>query len=245
MFFSATKLFQNKDANLRRMVYLIIKELSPSSDEVIIITSTLMKDMSSKIDLYRANAIRVLCKIIDSQLLQQIERYLKQAIVDKSAVVASSVLCATMHLLSQNGEIARRWVNEIQEAVDSRHAMVQFHGVALMHAIRANDRLAVSKLVKTLTRTNLKSPLAQCLLVRYIAQVCGGVVFDVLDRGTVTMMVMMVMCPMQTRVYICHQIHAIARLTPGYCRDDWWQRASAVLRLFGRVPAPQERDGHL
>lgn len=172
MFFSATKLFQNKDANLRRMVYLIIKELSPSSDEVIIITSTLMKDMSSKIDLYRANAIRVLCKIIDSQLLQQIERYLKQAIVDKSAVVASSVLCAAMHLLSQNGEIARRWVNEIQEAVDSRHAMVQFHGVALMHAIRANDRLAVSKLVKTLTRTNLKSPLAQCLLVRYIAQVC-------------------------------------------------------------------------
>lgn len=171
MFFSATKLFQNKDANLRRMVYLIIKELSPSSDEVIIITSTLMKDMSSKIDLYRANAIRVLCKIIDSQLLQQIERYLKQAIVDKSAVVASSVLCAAMQLLSQNGDIARRWVNEIQEAVDSRHPMVQFHGVALMHAIRANDRLAVSKLVKMLTRTNLKSPLAQCLLVRYIAQV--------------------------------------------------------------------------
>ena len=39
---------------------------------------SLMKDMTSKSDLYRANAIRVLCRIIDSQMLLQIERYLKQ-----------------------------------------------------------------------------------------------------------------------------------------------------------------------
>lgn len=47
---------------------------------MIIITSSLMKDMNNtKNELYRANAIRVLCRIIDSQLLLQIERYLKQA----------------------------------------------------------------------------------------------------------------------------------------------------------------------
>ena len=74
-----TKLYQSKDANLRRMVYLVIKDVCPGSDEVIIITSSLMKDMNSKTDLYRSNAIRVLCSIIDSQLLGQIERYLKQA----------------------------------------------------------------------------------------------------------------------------------------------------------------------
>lgn len=51
-----------------------------------------MKDMNSKQDLYRANAIRVLFKIIDSGLLTQIERYLKQAVVDKNSVVASSAL---------------------------------------------------------------------------------------------------------------------------------------------------------
>ncbi len=37
-----------------------------------------MKDMNSKTDLYRSNAIRVLCSITDPQLLGQIERYLKQ-----------------------------------------------------------------------------------------------------------------------------------------------------------------------
>jgi len=34
VFFAVTKLFQSSDAGLRRLVYLMIKELSPSSDEV-------------------------------------------------------------------------------------------------------------------------------------------------------------------------------------------------------------------
>lgn len=57
-----------------------------------------MKDMNSKTDMYRANAIRVLCRIIDGTLLTQIERYLKQAIVDKNPVVASAALVSGIHL---------------------------------------------------------------------------------------------------------------------------------------------------
>lgn len=47
----------------------------------------------------------------------------------------------------------------------------QFHAVALLHALRATDRLAISKLVTSLVRGSVRSPLAQCLLVRYVAQV--------------------------------------------------------------------------
>jgi hypothetical protein len=36
---------------------------------------------------------------VDSQLLAQIERYLKQAVVDKSPVVAASVLSSAVHLM--------------------------------------------------------------------------------------------------------------------------------------------------
>ena len=53
-------------------------QVGPGSDEVIIIVSSLMKDMTSKVDLYRSNAIRVLCSIADSQVLGNIERYFKQ-----------------------------------------------------------------------------------------------------------------------------------------------------------------------
>ncbi|GJN08551.1 hypothetical protein PR202_ga26486 [Eleusine coracana subsp. coracana] len=171
VFFATTKLFQSKDAGLRRLVYLMIKELSPSSDEVIIVTSSLMKDMNSKTDMYRANAIRVLCRIIDGSLLTQIERYLKQAIVDKNPAVASAALVSGIHLVQANPEIVKRWSNEVQEAVQSRSALVQFHGLALLHQIRQNDRLAISKLVSGLTRGTIRSPLAQCLLIRYASQV--------------------------------------------------------------------------
>ncbi|GKV42847.1 hypothetical protein SLEP1_g50210 [Rubroshorea leprosula] len=171
VFFSVTKLFQSRDIGLRRMVYLMIKELSPSADEVIIVTSSLMKDMNSKTDMYRANAIRVLCRITDGTLLTQIERYLKQAIVDKNPVIASAALVSGIHLLQTNPEIVKRWSNEVQEAVQSRAALVQFHALALLHQIRQNDRLAVSKLVTSLTRGSVRSPLAQCLLIRYTSQV--------------------------------------------------------------------------
>ncbi|ESW29922.1 hypothetical protein PHAVU_002G109800 [Phaseolus vulgaris] len=50
-------------------------------------------------------------------------------------------------------------------------ALVQFHALALLHQIRQNDRLAVSKLVTSLTRGTIRSPLSWCLLIRYTSQV--------------------------------------------------------------------------
>ena len=82
-FFAITKLFQSKDTVLRRMVYLGIKCLSTIAEDVIIVTSSLTKDMTGKEDMYRASAIRALCTITDATMLQAIERYMKQAIVDR------------------------------------------------------------------------------------------------------------------------------------------------------------------
>ena len=91
--------------------------------------------------------------------------------MDKSSVVASAALVSGIHLLDGNSEIVRRWTNEIQEALQSKVALVQFHALALLHRVRQSDRQAVSKLVTTLTRGTVRSPLAQCLLIRYTAQV--------------------------------------------------------------------------
>lgn len=52
------------------MVYLVIKELSTIAEDVIMVTSSLMKDMQPKSEvIYRANAIRALCKIIDVNII--------------------------------------------------------------------------------------------------------------------------------------------------------------------------------
>lgn len=66
------------------------------------------------------------CPIDVCYLSPQVERYLKQAVVDKSPAVASAVLVSAMHLLVHNSEIIKRWVNEIQEAAASRSPMVRF-----------------------------------------------------------------------------------------------------------------------
>ena len=80
VFFGVTKLFQSSDNGLRRMVYLFIKEVADSCnpDDVIIVTSSLTKDMNGDVDLYRSNSIRVLARIVDAAMLGAIERYMKQ-----------------------------------------------------------------------------------------------------------------------------------------------------------------------
>ncbi|KMZ07035.1 coatomer subunit gamma isoform X3 [Drosophila simulans] len=165
-FFAMTKLFQSKDVVLRRMVYLGIKELSSIAEDVIIVTSSLTKDMTGKEDLYRAAAIRALCSITDNTMLQAVERYMKQCIVDKNAAVSCAALVSSLRLANTAGDVVKRWANEAQEALNSDNIMVQYHALGLLYHIRKSDRLAVSKLVNKLTRGSLKSPYAVCMLIR-------------------------------------------------------------------------------
>jgi coatomer protein complex subunit gamma len=48
------------------MVLLAIKELANSAEDIIMVTSTVMKDTGGSTEaIYRPNAIRALCRIID------------------------------------------------------------------------------------------------------------------------------------------------------------------------------------
>uniref|UniRef100_A0A8B9ZFC6 Coatomer subunit gamma n=1 Tax=Anas platyrhynchos TaxID=8839 RepID=A0A8B9ZFC6_ANAPL len=165
-FFAMTKLFQSNDPTLRRMCYLTIKEMSSIAEDVIIVTSSLTKDMTGKDDNYRGPAVRALCQITDSTMLQAIERYMKQAIVDKVPSVSSSALVSSLHLLKTSYDVVKRWVNEAQEAASSDNIMVQYHALGLLYHVRKNDRLAVNKMLSKFTRHGLKSPFAYCMMIR-------------------------------------------------------------------------------
>ncbi|KAK2519334.1 hypothetical protein Q9966_013964 [Columba livia] len=129
-FFAMTRLFQSNDQTLRRMCYLTIKEMANISEDVIIVTSSLTKDMTGKEDVYRGPAIRALCRITDGTMLQAIERYMKQAIVDKVPSVSSSALVSSLHMMKISYDVVKRWINEAQEAASSDNVMVQ---VAMKH----------------------------------------------------------------------------------------------------------------
>lgn len=165
-FFNMTKLFQCKDTNLRRLVYIGIKDLSKIAENVYVVTSSLTQDMNSKDDLCRPAAMRALIQITDGATLQGIERYMKQAIVDKNPALASAALVSSLHLGKTLPEGIKRYSNEAQEAVNSENPMVQHHALGLLYHIRKNDRLAVTKLVTKYIKSGLKSPFAICFLIR-------------------------------------------------------------------------------
>jgi len=178
LFFAATKLFQSQDPILRRMTYLVLKELTPYAKDVIIVCASLTKDMNSKNNNYRANAIRALCCAVDDMALlgQQGDRLLKQAVVDKDPYVSTSALVSAYHLSHvspQNQEIIKRWLQEVSEASKNTQSnLVSYHALGLLYRIRKHDRLAVSRLAAAKASqqsSGYASPFETCLFIRIAA----------------------------------------------------------------------------
>lgn len=189
VFFGVSKLFQSKDPSLRRMLFLFLKQLaeSTSAAEIIIVVASLVKDMTSNVDLNRANAIRVLSRIVDGSMLGQIERYIKQAIVDKNSMVASAALVSAMHFAKESPEIVRRWYNEITAAISPPAEMVQYHALSLLLDLRKGDQMAISKVVtkQIQARSFRESAFAECQLIRHASKMLQGDVSEKDIRSTV------------------------------------------------------------
>ncbi|KAI8902835.1 adaptin N terminal region-domain-containing protein [Globomyces pollinis-pini] len=150
------------------MVYLAIKELSKDAEDVMMVTASLTKDMNSKNDLiYRPNAVRALCKITDASMMQGIERFVKQSIVDKNSAAASAAIVSAIHLFPLNKDVVRRWANEVQESISSKGVSTQYHAIGLLYQMRSHDKMAVIKMVHNYAKGSLRSPHAVCMLIRY------------------------------------------------------------------------------
>ncbi|XP_033330766.2 coatomer subunit gamma isoform X1 [Megalopta genalis] len=230
-FFAMTKLFQSKDVVLRRLVYLGIKELSSLAEDVIIVTSSLTKDMTGKEDLYRAAAIRALCTITDAGMLAAIERYMKQAIVDRSPAVSSAALVSSLHLTNISEDVARRWANEAQEALNSNNVMVQYHALGVLYQARKSDKHAVVKLVAKLMRTSPKSPYAACMLIRMACKILDG---------SEELVSFLECCLRQKSEMVVYEAaHGLVNLTKAASRDI--APAISVLQLFCGSPKPALR----
>ena len=77
LFFSITKLFQSTDQELRRMVYLIVKNLNVKSTYSYVITGVLMTDINKNNNMFRSNSFQILGKIMEISNITILERFLK------------------------------------------------------------------------------------------------------------------------------------------------------------------------
>ena len=113
--------------------------------EVFIVVSSLTKDMNSGESVFKANAMKVLAKIIDPENLASIERYLKQSIIDKAPRVEKAALMSGIILFPKAPENIRKWTSEVQEKVNSSDPEGAYLSLALMGLIKSNDLFSLSR----------------------------------------------------------------------------------------------------
>uniref|UniRef100_A0A8B9JNY2 Coatomer protein complex, subunit gamma 2 n=1 Tax=Astyanax mexicanus TaxID=7994 RepID=A0A8B9JNY2_ASTMX len=104
-FFAMTRLFQSNDQTLRRMCYLTIKEMANISEDVIIVTSSLTKDMTGKEDVYRGPAIRALCRITDVSAYYNYNRSVLKPFISIVPLYYISAVSALAKFGAQNDDL--------------------------------------------------------------------------------------------------------------------------------------------
>lgn len=196
LFFSISKLFQNKNSSLRQLVYLTIKELSATSQDILMVTSSIMKDIQSGSLIYKPNAIRTLSKVLDPTTVSASERLFKNCLVDKNPIVSSAALISSYNLLPIAKDVVKRFTNETLETVQSYKAfppdqfhlheyygssttnlpsnsyMYQYHALGLLYQLRNHDKMSLMKLITSLAEgSSLKNSLSIIQLIRYINKV--------------------------------------------------------------------------
>ena len=174
LFFSISKLFQHKNTALRQLVYLTIKELSATSQDILMVTSSIMKDIQSGELVYKPNAIRTLSKVLDPTTVSASERLFRNCLVDKNPIVSSAALISTYNLLPIAKDVVKRFTNEALETVllykqfpadqfllheyyghlttnlPATSYMYQYHALGLLYHLRNHDRMALMKLITSL-----------------------------------------------------------------------------------------------
>ena len=176
IFFNATKLLHSANPILRRIIFLFVKHLNWWQSSFIL-TGSLITELNGDDDLIKPNCFRLLGQITDASSVNVVERLLKEAINNKNHEVASSALSCTLFMCLKGFGIAKSWINEISEKLNSslgEENLLTFHTLLLKKKKKKNDKLflikTISKIAETTGARSNKSQFAVCQLIRYIKE---------------------------------------------------------------------------
>ena len=152
---------------LRRLIYVFIKELKVKDSEVFMIINCLSNDIQkSENEVVRANALRVLTKIIDEQYVQSLEKYIKQALNDKSDHVVSAALVSMIELYKRGGasaEIVKKSISELQEKMFSnKDGFVQYQALLILFELKKQDPMSCLQLLYKLAQSKVQTSVTKC-----------------------------------------------------------------------------------
>ena len=173
IFFSSTKLLHSANPMLRGIIFLFVKHLNWWQSSFIL-TGSLITELNNDDDLIKPNCFRLLGQITDASSVNVVERLLKVAINNKNHEVASSALACTLFMCLKGFGIAKSWVNEISEKLNSslsEENLLTFHTLLLLKEIKKNDKLFLIKIyTKVIDNSNSRSQFALCQSIRFITE---------------------------------------------------------------------------
>lgn len=191
LFFSISKLFHSDDPSLRQIAYLAIKELCAISNDILMITASIMKDIQNGDAVYKPDAVRTLARVLDGSTIQTAERLFKNCIVDSNQSISSAALVSSYHLLPVAKDVIRRFSTEVQESITANKNFPtstytqheysgynkipnstfihQYHALSLIYQFRNTDKMSLIKMIQQLTeRKSLTNSLAQIQMIRFV-----------------------------------------------------------------------------
>ncbi|KPI84302.1 putative coatomer gamma subunit [Leptomonas seymouri] len=165
VFFMSTKLMQSTYPKLRRLQYILMKELSPLVEQSFIASNALMMDIKKKGDSDKSCAIRTLYSVMDSSMYNSMDRTIVECMTSRNPNVVTAALVTGIHMSHTQPEMPRKWATQLNEVMRER-TKAQYPAIALLHKIRNNDRLSVDRLIEDATTGRIRSSLAVCLVIK-------------------------------------------------------------------------------
>ena len=173
IFFSSTKLLHSASPILRRIIFLFVKHLNWWQSSFIL-TGSLITELNNNDELIKPNCFRLLGQITDASSLNVVERLLKVAISNDNPEVASSALACTLFMCLKGFGVAKTWVNEISEKLNSslgEENLLTFHTLLLLKEVKKNDKLFLIKIFSKIAESSSsKSQFAICQLIRFLTE---------------------------------------------------------------------------
>jgi coatomer protein complex subunit gamma len=171
LFFSLTKLVQSEDSSIKHLLYMTIRFMK-DTPSFCMITSSITKDVNSNNDRIKANALRMLPLVIESQNPLQLERTLKMSLVNKNSHVCQCALQASCEIIKVMPDVVKKCSEEIHQLLmNNKDHDIQYKAFILIQTLKQGDQVSF---IKTLNAMISNSPQYGELTLVYLIRALGS-----------------------------------------------------------------------
>lgn len=169
IFFMSTKLMQSSNLLLRRLHYLLIKELAPKVEASYIASNSLMMDINNANPCIRGSALRTLFTVMDASMYHSIDRIIIEKSKSMHKELSKAAYITAVHLALLNAEMAKKWVSHF--SVHSTRSEIsgllkEYYCVVLHYITHMSSTLAAKHLFSVLSSPSKN---VELLLIRICA----------------------------------------------------------------------------